>query len=108
MREESRLTPEVTVRDCPIPRLPVKFAFPQTSSLLEEVVAPIPKLPEELMKVVLVPEFTWKVNNGLVVPIPIFPLSKTVNPCVKFDPVVCSVIAVLVPAPWMKALALPY
>lgn len=69
---------EVVVKDPPMPTLPVILAFPQTSSLLLLVVAPIPRLPEELMKVVLVPELTWKVWEGEEVPIPnlLFVLSQ--------------------------------
>ena len=36
---------------------------------------------------------------GKVVPTPTLPLSRTVNPWTKFDPVVCSVIPVVVPLP---------
>lgn len=93
-------------------RAPAILAFPQTSSLLEEVVAPIPtlpstnspsvgaeipcltdpiwalpaterlefavvipipKLPVEVMTVLFVPELTWNVWEGEVMPIPTLP-----------------------------------
>ena len=73
----------LTVNEPPTPTLPVVTSDP-----------PTPKLPT-----LAVPS-TWKLNAGLVVPTPTLPLSKTVNPWVKFDPVVCSVIPVEEPNPF--------
>ena len=64
------LAAEVTDKLPPIPTLPVVTKDP-----------PIPKLPEKNPVPV-----TSRFLVGKVVPIPTLPLSKTVNPWVRFDP----------------------
>ena len=79
---ERKLAAEVTFRDDPTPtvleniEIPVTFNDPPTPTL--PVVTkdpPTPKLPEKNPAPV-----TWKLNEGVEVPTPTLPLSKTVKP----------------------------